>query len=221
MVRSKSSPSIAALYHAPLRQRGGRASVVTRWYLHRRMNDLRNWNDGRSTATRAWLWVGLWGALVWWLGSEDLSMDNTSRFLGSLIQWLLPNISQVDNELVQFYLRKLAHVAEYAVLAVLMLRGLMAGLRSTFSRAALTSIGLATAFAVADEARQSLSASRSGSGWDVALDGIGAAAGVVLLLLLTQRLRGRMGLARSDRQMELPGTPKPVSAEDTHTGTSK
>ena len=74
----------------------------------------------------AWLWVGLWGAFVWGLGGEDLSMDGTSRFLGPLIQWLLPNISQVDNELVQFYLRKRAHFAEYAVLAVLILRALMA-----------------------------------------------------------------------------------------------
>ena len=187
----------------------------------RRMNDLRDWNDRRSTMAWAWLWVGLWGALVWGLGGELLSMDGTSRFLGPLIQWLLPSISPVDNELVQFYVRKLVHVAEYAVLAVLILRALLTGRRSTIFRAALTSIGLATAYAIADEARQSLSASRCGSVWDIALDGIGAAVGIVLLFTLVRTEFGANGTDAIRRQLGLPGTPKPMSAEDTHTGTAK
>ena len=168
-----------------------------------------------SRAVRSWIWAALSAAFIWALGTEYLSMESTSRFLGQLIQWLLPNVSQVDSELVQFYVRKTAHVAEYAVLAVLILRALSAGRRPAIIRPALAALGLATAFAAADETRQSLSAVRLGSVWDVALDGFGAAAGIVLLLLCT-RVWKRRGLVDW-----APGISKTVSAEDTHTGAAE
>jgi VanZ family protein len=172
-------------------------------------------DDSKPSAAWAWFWAAAWAAIVWGLGGDDLSMDSTSRFLGPLIDWLLPDISQEASELIQFYIRKTVHLAEYALLAVLIMRGLLAGGRPGFSRMALVAIVLASAFAAADETRQSLSATREGSAWDVAIDGTGAAVGVGLLLWI------RIGLPWFGQRIGPPSPGTAVSNEDTSTGTAE
>lgn len=170
-----------------------------------------------SRTARAWLWAGLWGLFVWGLGGEELSSASTSRFLGPMIRWLLAGISYADSQLLQFYIRKTAHAVEYALLAVLILRALRTGRRPTLIGASLAALGLATAFAAADETRQSLSTVRMGSVFDVALDGTGAAVGIGLLLLFWSRAGPpRVGQATRSR-----GSEKAASADDMHTGTSE
>jgi len=71
------------------------------------------------------------------------------------------------------------------------------------------------AFAAADETRQSLSAARMGSGWDVMLDSLGAAAGIALLLWARTQLPGL------DRWIGLYKLPAAVSAEGTHGETAE
>ena len=65
-------------------------------------------------------------------------------------------------------LRKLAHVAEYAVLGVLL------------ARAAPTAaaLGLGLAYAISDEVHQAFVAGRQGSAVDVAVDAVGLVLGV-------------------------------------------
>jgi VanZ family protein len=70
-------------------------------------------------------------------------------------------------------LRKLAHTAEYAVLAALLWRAL---------RNELAALAGAVAYAATDELHQTFVRGRHGSPVDVAIDGIGAAAGLLLLL---------------------------------------
>ena len=96
---------------------------------------------------------------------------------------LFPDISEPARELIHFLVRKTAHLGEYGFLAFLILRALLIGGQPAVPAAALLALSLATAFAAADETRQSLSGSRLGSGLDVALDALGAGAGIGLLLL--------------------------------------
>ena len=70
-------------------------------------------------------------------------------------------------------LRKLAHAAEYGVLAVLLWRALDNGWAAFW---------LATAYAVTDEIHQAFVAGRHASPLDVAVDAAGAAVGLVLAL---------------------------------------
>ena len=72
-------------------------------------------------------------------------------------------------------LRKLAHAAEYAILAVLLLRALPP----------LPAFAGAVAFAVSDEIHQHFVPGRAASALDVAIDAAGALAG----LLVWRRLR--------------------------------
>jgi VanZ family protein len=170
---------------------------------------------GFSRRLRAWLWVGLWALFVWGLGGEDLSYDHTSRFLGPLIRWLLPEIPEATSELLQFSIRKTAQLAEYAVLGCLTLRAFSIEWPTALPRSAVAAVIFSAAFAAADETRQSLSAARMGSGWDVMLDSLGAAAGIALLLWARTRLPGL------DRWIGLYKLPAAVSAEGTHGETAE
>jgi VanZ family protein len=54
-----------------------------------------------------------------------MSAEHTSRFIGPLLHWLYPTISPFTILRVQLFVRKLAHVSEYAVLAVLLYRAVV------------------------------------------------------------------------------------------------
>ena len=75
-----------------------------------------------------WLPVLIWLGFIF-LGSTDLmSAEHTSRFIAPFLRWLRPDISAEAIAHVQFFVRKCAHVTEYAVLAMLLWRGLRRGL---------------------------------------------------------------------------------------------
>jgi VanZ family protein len=76
-------------------------------------------------------------------------------------------------------LRKLAHVAEYAVLGVLLLRA--------SGRTAL-SLALGVAYAASDELHQHFVPGRRGSPVDVLIDAVGVVLGVLLWRRLARRL---------------------------------
>src|SRR2546423_15079327 len=64
----------------------------------------------------------MWLALIF-IGSTDLmSAEHTSRIIGPLLHWFFPTISPFTVLRIQFFMRKLAHVSEYAILAVLLYR---------------------------------------------------------------------------------------------------
>lgn len=146
-------------------------------------------NSLNSRALRAWLIVALWAAVVWGLGGDAFSAGQTSRILQPLIEWLFPNLSTADVYRLLYAIRKAAHVAEYALLAVLILRALLLGARRSLVSGLGVTLALITAMAMADEHRQSQSAVRGGSGWDVLLDVTGGILAIALLLLLQHWLR--------------------------------
>jgi VanZ family protein len=69
-------------------------------------------------------------------------------------------------------LRKTAHAAEFAVLGLLLARAL---------GRELPALVLGIAYAVTDEVHQALVPGRLGSVWDVLLDSVGVAVGILLL----------------------------------------
>lgn len=129
---------------------------------------------------RAWGIAILWSAILWGAGGDALSATSTSRFLGPLLEWIFPTLSGADKDLLLGLTRKSAHIVEYAVFAALLLRALLLSWTRSFARAALLTLAAAFALAVADEWRQGLSAVRTGSEVDVALDSAGALAAVLL-----------------------------------------
>jgi len=116
-------------------------------------------------------------------------MNSTSRFLGPLVDWLSPNWTAAQKQWALVAMRKLAHVGEYALFALLVGRAVARAfsLRMRFvALGALAAVGL---LAVADEARQAISQMRTGSPLDVLLDISGGLLALALLFAVRRCLR--------------------------------
>ena len=141
---------------------------------------------------RAWLPVALWLTLMFFGSTDLMSAEHTSRFLIPFLRWLDPNISWVTIAHVHLFLRKAAHVTEYAILTGLLFRALH-GLIGGFWRRAAVAFVPAMIFAAVDEFHQTFVPSRTGSVYDVLVDYSGAFLGIlicrVLHLVLTRRGR--------------------------------
>jgi VanZ family protein len=137
-----------------------------------------------SKARRAWLAVLLCIAVIWMFSGESFSAASTSRFLTPLLRWLDPDISYQAILRIRLYIRKAAHLTEYAVLAVLAFRALYLSLDVSTPRVIGLTIALVLAVAALDELRQSFLATRTGSLADVAIDLTGGALGVGLIVVL-------------------------------------
>jgi VanZ family protein len=138
-----------------------------------------NW----SGPLKFWLPVVLWVGWIFFASGDLMSSEHTSRFLVPFLKWLKPDISLRAIELIQLLVRKGAHVAEYALLAILLWRAVRyqsAKWGSEFAPAAKITLLLAAVGAGIDEFHQSFVASRMSSLGDVLLDVCGASVGLML-----------------------------------------
>jgi VanZ family protein len=109
----------------------------------------------------AWLLVAGWAAVIFALSD-------------------VPSLAVAEGTL-DLVLRKAAHIAEYAILAGLLVRAVsLSGVRRPTAAAAT----LAIAYAVSDEWHQTFVEGRSGAPRDVAIDAIGVAIGCVAVTRL-------------------------------------
>jgi VanZ family protein len=123
-----------------------------------------------------WLPVFIWLGVIFAGSTAIFSTEQTSRYLVPFLRWLDPQISISTIATIHLALRKLAHIGEYAVLAVLLWRALRSG-ATLHPRLLMLFIGVWLAcaiFAVSDEFHQSFVASRSASPLDVMIDISGA-----------------------------------------------
>jgi VanZ family protein len=117
--------------------------------------------------------------------SDSGSFQHSSRIIAPLAHWLLPHLSEEAVHAIVVFFRKCGHLAEYAVLALLLWRALCQ--KSTqgdpgwrWSKAGLV-LALVALYAASDEIHQAFVPSREGSVWDVLLDTTGAAFGLLCL----------------------------------------
>jgi VanZ family protein len=131
---------------------------------------------------KTWLPVLIWLGVIF-LGSTDLmSAEHTSRFIVPFLRWLKPNISPETLGSIHFIIRKCAHVSEYAVLALLLLRGatFMTNLKWSMSILCV-SVWVACVFVAAtDEFHQTFVRSRGASARDIMIDSAGAIVGLLI-----------------------------------------
>lgn len=162
-------------------------------------------------ALLAWALVLGWLSLVLIASGDGFSFSRSSRILRPLLEWLFPALPEEQMWRIVTAIRKLAHVAEYFVLALLAWRawrltGLARGARFTWPRLAAIAFGFTVACAALDEFRQSLTQTRQGSVWDVALDAVGAALGLLFLWLIHvwRSRRAKTPLAAAERSTPAP-----------------
>src|SRR5438876_8177841 len=138
---------------------------------------------------RYWMPAIIWMTVIF-LGSTDmLSAEHTSRFLVPFLRWLDPQISLAALAAIQTVIRKLGHLTEYAILAMLLWRALRSGTRWQMKMSILFLVAaLASAiFAASDEFHQSFVPSRTASPTDVMIDICGALVGLLACSMFAKR----------------------------------
>ncbi len=142
---------------------------------------------------KAWLPVVLWMGLMFFGSTDLMSSEHTSRFLTPFLHWLKPDISAATVAEVHLFVRKAAHVTEYAILTGLLFRALRWSIDGFWGRAAVAMLP-ALIFAPVDEFHQSFVPSRTSSPIDVLIDYSGAVVGIlicrVIYFILTRRRKG-------------------------------
>lgn len=116
---------------------------------------------------KAWLPVILWSALILSAANDRFSDQQTGGWLERIFGRLPPEVN--------VFVRKSAHVAEYAILALLAWRA-----RKTIA----TPLLIALAVACADETLQAMTVTRTGSAVDIVWDMTGA----ILAVMVARRL---------------------------------
>jgi VanZ family protein len=139
-----------------------------------------------------WLPVALWATVISVLSSDAFRGENTATFLKPFLDLLLPGAAPATIEAAHAVVRKLAHVTEYAILALLVYRALERPERAA-TAVALGALVFCVLYATLDELHQSFVPSRGPSPLDVALDTLGAALGLAVRLALP---RGRLSAGR-------------------------
>ena len=136
-----------------------------------------------------WLPVVIWLGLIFVGSTDALSAEQTSRFLVPFLRWFDPQISGATIAAIQLIIRKLGHITEYAILAMLLWRGLRRGTRLHAKMSILFSLAwlAAAIFAVTDEFHQSFVPSRTASPLDVMIDICGAVVGLAICMVFAAR----------------------------------
>lgn len=145
-------------------------------------------------AISRWLPVTLWATVISLFSTERFVARQTGRWLMPLLRWLLPHAAPVTLRALHAAVRKLAHVTEYAILAVLLWRALDSERRSSRLTALATLLACAS-YAALDEWHQTFVPGRVGSSTDAMIDTLGAALGLAARLAIM----GAISFARRSR----------------------
>ena len=131
-----------------------------------------------STFVRYWMPVLAWMLIIFGASTDLGSAAQTSRFLIPFLHWIHPSISFATIETIHLFLRKGAHLTEYGILALLLLRAVRSETRKAFVFSALSVLLVAGLYAATDEFHQSFVQSRTASPWDVMIDCGGTLIGI-------------------------------------------
>lgn len=134
----------------------------------------------------------IWIVVILGLGSGLGAVNETSRFIRPLLEFLFPSAAPETLSTLHGYIRKGAHLFEYAMLAILAMRAFRA-----FQQRVFIALGVVFIVASIDELNQSFNTARTGTPFDVLVDLVGGLVGLGLWWLFVKR--------RLKPSPELPG----------------
>jgi VanZ family protein len=146
-------------------------------------------SDGSMKFLRYWLPLLVWLGVIFFGSTDLMSAEHTSRFIVPFLRWLKPDISIETLASIHFVIRKCAHLSEYAILALLLLRASIWVINFKCSMPTLYVCVWGTCFLVAitDEFHQTFIVSRGASAEDVLIDSIGAMLGLLVGAVFERR----------------------------------
>lgn len=120
-------------------------------------------------------------AIILSASTESFSSAHTNVWLETLAGLLPHPFGAVTREILNFLMRKTAHLIEYGILAALIFRAIRGERPSWRLRWAVEAVVLATGVASIDEILQTFVPSRTGTWHDVVTDVAGAALAQILI----------------------------------------
>lgn len=144
-------------------------------------------SSSESASTKYILVFEYWTPLLVWLltmfffSTDLMSSSETSKFIVPILTFVFPGLSPGEITLWHGVIRKLAHIAEYFILAVLVYRSLKYE-HPDLMDATMRAISFVVSIALLDEFHQSFTAYREASIVDVGYDCVG---GVWALWVMT------------------------------------
>ena len=134
-----------------------------------------------AARAKSWLPAVAWAVVISVLSTDVFSSLHTSRFIIPALHWIFPRAGAETLALMHAVIRKAAHVTEYFIFSIFLVRGLRGQDRGWKMRWALWAVVIAAGYAGLDEFHQSFVPSRTASPWDALLDTAGASAAQVVL----------------------------------------
>ena len=127
------------------------------------------------------LWPALvWAAFIFLFSTKYFSASGTASIIIPILHRLFPAASHHTLMTAHYWIRKSAHVVEFFIFSLLLLRAIRGDRQGLTLRWALIVIGIAAAYAISDELHQWFVPGRGPSVSDVLLDTSGAAAAQLL-----------------------------------------
>jgi VanZ family protein len=133
------------------------------------------------TRVKYWLPAIVWACVISALSTDSFSSENTSVFIIPALRFLFPHSSAGTLVLMHGVIRKMAHLTEYFILSIFLMRGLRGADRGWKLKWAVWAIVIAAGYASFDEFHQSFVPSRTASPWDTLLDTVGASIAQIFL----------------------------------------
>ena len=129
----------------------------------------------------------LWMVFIWFASTRSFSALNTSKVIRPIILFLSPNLSEDRVAAIHFLIRKVAHFAEYGILAWLARRAFITSSHGLIQRYWFQlALLLVACYSLLDEFHQSFVSSRTASLYDSAID---VAGGLTVLLAFRFRYK--------------------------------
>ena len=131
--------------------------------------------------------------VIFVMSTDAGSAAHTSRVIDPFLRWLMPHISQNGIARAHFFIRKMGHLTEYAILGILLWRAWTHTAAKASQhwqwKTALFALTFSAAYAAGDEFHQSFVPSRGASVQDVVIDSCGAFLGLMVLRACKLRRR--------------------------------
>lgn len=134
-----------------------------------------------------WLPVLVWMSVIFTASSDSKSFEHSSRIIAPILHWLFPQMPEKTVDLIVFLARKCCHLAEYAVLALLVWRALHSSKNNppewSWPKVGVTLL-IVFLYAASDEFHQIFVPTRTPRIHDVVIDTVGGALGLLALWLI-------------------------------------
>jgi VanZ family protein len=132
---------------------------------------------------RYWWPALIWAVVISGFSAAAFTSDNTAHVIIPILRFFLPHAAPETLDFLHHVIRKCAHLTEYFILSMLILRGIRAGEKGLYLRWVLVTILIVACYAALDEYHQSFVPGRTAAVGDVLIDTTGGIAAQIVASL--------------------------------------